>query len=251
MTLGSLPAALREPLVDDEVFDLRPDYHALLIVAEGLRGGPTDVASDAALADAEERAQPLLMERPLDEVPQILEWRDAYRSFGVKPRQARSSVESLIRRAAGGLPRIDRLTDLYNAVSVERLLPIGGEEPRRLRRGFSARPRHQFVCRPEILDDPEDKAALLRDQLAHIQPEGGHAPVETDEPPYARMLPGIRGLRLHILEVLAKFKYDDHNPVDHQVRVSAALDERGALHDTGAATQQRRRLELRGEWRGR
>jgi len=70
----------------------------------------------------------LLMERSLDEVPQILEWREAYRSFGVKPRQARSSVEALIRRTAQGLPRIDRLTDLYNAVSVERLLPIGGED---------------------------------------------------------------------------------------------------------------------------
>jgi DNA/RNA-binding domain of Phe-tRNA-synthetase-like protein len=128
MMLGSLPPALRDAAVDDEVFDLRPDIRALLIVAEGLRGGPTDVASDAALADAEERARALLMERPLDEVPQILEWRDAYRSFGVKPRQARSSVESLIRRAARELPRIDRLTDIYNAVSVERLVSIGGED---------------------------------------------------------------------------------------------------------------------------
>ena len=109
----------------------------------------------------------------------------------------------------------------------------------------------QFVCRVEIVDDPEDKAALLRAQFAHIQPEGGYAPVETDEPPYGRMLPGIRGLRLPILEVLAKFKFDDHNPVDHRVRVSAALDERAGLQDAGAATQQRRRLALRGEWRGR
>jgi transcriptional regulator len=109
----------------------------------------------------------------------------------------------------------------------------------------------QFVCRPEILDDPEDKAALLRAQFARIQPEGGYAAVATDEPPYGRMLPGIRGLRLRILEVLAKFKYDDHNPTDHRVRVSAALDERGGVHDAGAATQQRRRLELRGEWRDR
>ncbi len=106
----------------------------------------------------------------------------------------------------------------------------------------------QFICRPEILDDPEAKAGLLRTQLAHIQPEGGHAPVETGEPPYGRMLPGIRGLRLHILNVLAKFKYDDHNPAEHRLRVSADLDQRGDVHDPGAATQQRRRLALRGEW---
>ena len=109
----------------------------------------------------------------------------------------------------------------------------------------------QFICRPEIVDDPQDKAALLRTQFAHIQPEGGHAPVETEEPPYGRMLPGIRGLRLHILDVLAKFKYDDHNPADHRERVSANLEARGDFHDAGAATQQRRRLGLRGEWRDR
>jgi DNA/RNA-binding domain of Phe-tRNA-synthetase-like protein len=128
MTIGSLPAALRDAVVDNEVFELRPDYGALLFVAEGLRGGPTDVASEAALTAAEDRARTLLEERALDEVPQIIEWREAYRSFGVNPRQARSSVETLIRRAAQGLPRIDRLTDLYNAESVEHLLPIGGED---------------------------------------------------------------------------------------------------------------------------
>jgi transcriptional regulator len=109
----------------------------------------------------------------------------------------------------------------------------------------------QFVCRPTLVDNAKEKAALLRAQFARIQPEGGHAPVETDDPPYGRMLPGIRGLRLQILEVLAKFKYDDHNPIDHRVRVSAALDERDEQHDAGAAAQQRRRLELRGEWRER
>jgi hypothetical protein len=31
-------------------------------------------------------------------------------------------------------------------------------------------------------------------------------------PPYGRMLSGIRGLRLHITSMAAKFKYDDHNP---------------------------------------
>jgi DNA/RNA-binding domain of Phe-tRNA-synthetase-like protein len=37
-------------------------------------------------------------------------------------------VESLLRRCEAGLPRVDRLTDLYNAVSVLHLLPLGGED---------------------------------------------------------------------------------------------------------------------------
>ena len=53
---------------------------------------------------------------------------EAFLSFGVKPREARSSVEALLRRVTSGLPRIDRLTDVYNAVSVMRVVPIGGED---------------------------------------------------------------------------------------------------------------------------
>ena len=101
----------------------------------------------------------------------------------------------------------------------------------------------QLTCSPTILDDPETKAGLLRAQMSAIQPEGGHAEIGVGLPPYGRMLPGIRGLRLDILHVAAKFKYDDHNPVDHRRRVSADLVERGSLHDPGAAAQQRRRLE--------
>ena len=101
----------------------------------------------------------------------------------------------------------------------------------------------QLTCTPTILDDPEAKADLLRAQMGAIQPEGGHAEIGVGLAPYGRMLPGIRGLRLDIARVAAKFKYDDHNPVDHRQRVSVNLDERGSLHDPGAAAQQRRRLE--------
>jgi transcriptional regulator len=101
----------------------------------------------------------------------------------------------------------------------------------------------QLTCTPTILDDAEAKVALLDTQLSAIQPEGGHAEIGVGLPPYGRMLPGIRGLRLDIVAVAAKFKYDDHNPVDHRQRVSANLDQRGSLHDAGAAAQQRRRLD--------
>jgi len=101
----------------------------------------------------------------------------------------------------------------------------------------------QLTCAPTVLDDPEAKADLLRSQMSAIQPEGGHAEIGVGLQPYGRMLPGIRGLRLDIVAVAAKFKYDDHNPVDHRRRVSATLDERGSLHDPGAAAQQRRRLD--------
>jgi transcriptional regulator len=107
----------------------------------------------------------------------------------------------------------------------------------------------QFVCRPTVIDDPEGKVEILQAQLAHFQPEGGHATVAVDAAPYGRMLPGIRGVRLEVLRVEAKFKYDDANPIDHRERVIDNLEERNHGFDAGAAVQQRRRLAAIGDWR--
>jgi transcriptional regulator len=107
----------------------------------------------------------------------------------------------------------------------------------------------QFVCRPTVVDDPAGKAEILTAQLEDLQPEGRHAVVAADDGPYARMLPGIRGIRLAVERVEAKFKYDDQKPVEHRERVSAELDERGHGLDPAAARQQRRRLAEIGDWR--
>jgi DNA/RNA-binding domain of Phe-tRNA-synthetase-like protein len=121
-------AALADARVDPRVRQAHPDYVALLMVADGLAGGPSDARSDAVLADAEAHAVAVLAGRAPEELPEIAVWRTAFASFGVKPRVARSSAEALLRRCTAGLPRIDLLTDLYNAVSVRHLLPLGGED---------------------------------------------------------------------------------------------------------------------------
>jgi transcriptional regulator len=63
------------------------------------------------------------------------------------------------------------------------------------------------------------------------------------------MLAGIRGLRLAVLRVEAKFKYDDSNPVEHRQRVISSLQQRDHGFDTAAAAQQRRRLAAIGDWK--
>jgi len=72
--------------------------------------------------------------------------------------------------------------------------------------------------------------------------------MSVDAARYGRMLPGIRGVRLTVLRVEAKFKYDDHHPVEHRERVVGDLEQRGHGLDAGAATQQRRRLAAIGDW---
>ncbi|MFF4253485.1 FMN-binding negative transcriptional regulator [Streptomyces sp. NPDC001663] len=91
----------------------------------------------------------------------------------------------------------------------------------------------QLRCRAHVVDDPAEKAALLNRQVGHFQPEGGSARVATGEVPYGRMLPGIRGLRLEVVDVRAKFKYAGRKP-EVQERVAAGLAERGGPRDAAA-----------------
>lgn len=125
-------AALEEFLghgqVDAEVFALRPHYRALLVAVDGLVPGPSDAPSDALLQEAETAARELLRGHPVEQLPTVAAWREAYRAFGAKPQRTRNSLEALLRRAADGLPRVNRLTDLYNAVSVIHQIPLGGED---------------------------------------------------------------------------------------------------------------------------
>ena len=105
----------------------------------------------------------------------------------------------------------------------------------------------QFVATPTIIDEPAAKAFILNEQMKDIQPE--NAPTVTDnDDPYGRMLSGIRGLRLAIVEVEAKFKYDDANSVEFRERITKNLDARNHGTDKGAAKQQRRRLGVIGDW---
>ncbi|MFG1998289.1 B3/4 domain-containing protein [Spirillospora sp. NPDC048911] len=123
---------LDQIIVDQAVRDLRPDFAVLVITAEGLTNGPSDDTAFEWLAVAGERAQnPESVQAP-EEHPHVIAWREAYQAFGAKPKRTRPSVDALIRRA-DALPAINKVVDAYNAVSVEYVLPIGGEDLDRYR----------------------------------------------------------------------------------------------------------------------
>lgn len=155
--------------VADEVRALRPDYAALLVVAEGLRPGPSDEASDALLAAAEDRARKHLGDSRPEELPEVAEWREAFRAFGAKPQRTRPSVEALLRRVDAGLPRIDRITDAYNAVSIACLLPVGGEDlaryagPARLVRAAGDEDFDTSADGQPVVEHPEPGEVIWRD----------------------------------------------------------------------------------------
>ncbi|MEF9881417.1 B3/B4 domain-containing protein [Streptomyces sp. P9-A4] len=121
--------------VSDEVRTLVPGFTSLVIEAHGLVNGPSDETGSALLDEAARRLAERLDGRTPDQDPHIAAWRAAYTAFGAKPSRTRNSAEALAKRALadGGLPRINRLVDVYNAISVAHLIPVGGEDLGRIR----------------------------------------------------------------------------------------------------------------------
>jgi DNA/RNA-binding domain of Phe-tRNA-synthetase-like protein len=116
-----------EVRIDAAVAAAHPGYRAGFLNAEGLLNGPSDAVSERALAAAEGSWGE--MERAADH-PHIAAWRAAFSAFGAKPSRYPSSAEALMTRVlrGAGLPRVNRLVDLYNAVSVRHAIPVGGED---------------------------------------------------------------------------------------------------------------------------
>lgn len=101
----------------------------------------------------------------------------------------------------------------------------------------------QLRGRAVVLDHPEEKAAVLRSQLAGLEPPGSRRrppspAIEEDR----RQLPGIRALRVEVLEVLAKMKYGGNRPEEHRSDIATHLERRGGLHDGAAARRVREGL---------
>lgn len=159
--VGMLEGFLADGHVEPAVFALRPDYRAVLLAVDGLVPGPSDKASEALLEEAEASARGSLAERPVEELAQVAAWRDAYRAFGAKPQRTRNSLEALLRRTASGLPRVNRLTDLYNALSVLHEVPVGGEDlnryvgPPRLVRAIGTEPFDTVANGDAVIEHPE------------------------------------------------------------------------------------------------
>ncbi|MEU9119027.1 phenylalanine--tRNA ligase beta subunit-related protein [Streptomyces sp. NPDC048506] len=124
--------------VSDEVRTLAPGFGYLAVEARGLTNGPSDTAGAALLDEATRRLTERLDGRAPQDDPHIAAWRAAYTAFGSKPSRTRNSAEALARRALadGGLPRINRLVDVYNALSVAHLIPVGGEDLDRIQGGM-------------------------------------------------------------------------------------------------------------------
>jgi len=111
-------------LVEGRLFETFPRLRigVLVVEVDNRRG-----FHDRLESTVEEIRERFPFERPQDH-PHIRAWRDAFSKVGISPSKFYSSTEALLRRAlkGGPFPKVNPLVDLYNAISLKYLVPIGG-----------------------------------------------------------------------------------------------------------------------------
>jgi len=102
----------------------------------------------------------------------------------------------------------------------------------------------QLIGVASVVDDPAEVAAILRAQLAAVQPTMAVAdPFEA----HSDRLHTIRGVEVAVEEVRAKFKYGGNVDAAHRRAVVEHLRERSGPGDLAAAAHTLRRLDMAAE----
>jgi DNA/RNA-binding domain of Phe-tRNA-synthetase-like protein len=114
--------------IADEIFVRFPGYVRGVVLAYDVTNGESPSEIVSLLRDAEASVRQQLTIENIAEHPRIKSWREAYRSFGARPSEFRSSIEAMARRALRNdpLPSINALVDIGNAISLRYLVPTGG-----------------------------------------------------------------------------------------------------------------------------
>jgi DNA/RNA-binding domain of Phe-tRNA-synthetase-like protein len=113
--------------VAPHVFEANPGYCRGVVVVRDARNDGNGAAVEAALRQEEDGLRQRLSATEVATYPPISAWRDAYRRFGAKPSEHRSSIEAMARRVLkpDRLPSISPLVDIGNLVSLRYSLPAG------------------------------------------------------------------------------------------------------------------------------
>jgi DNA/RNA-binding domain of Phe-tRNA-synthetase-like protein len=114
-------------IIDRAVFDALPDYCVGVVTAKGIDNSGTHPEIEAMLDKSVKLAESRFLDRKVKEEPDIVPYREAFRKLGMNPNKYMCSIEALFTRIskAKGMPHINPLVDLNNAVSLEYTLPMG------------------------------------------------------------------------------------------------------------------------------
>lgn len=149
------------PSIDPQIASLAPGFRALSISVEATDITNPDIASQALSRACQSLAG---AEAPWADA-HLVAWAEVFRKFGAKPQRTPCSAEALRKRALreGSLPSIDPIVDLYNAISIQHAIPVGGENFA----AYVGAPRLTIADGSELFDTIKEGAP------AHESPEAG------------------------------------------------------------------------------
>jgi DNA/RNA-binding domain of Phe-tRNA-synthetase-like protein len=207
-----------EPIISPVILERFPHYRGVVIYARNLENRASDDFSSTLLAQAEVQARAAFSDGKVSEHPHLQAWRTAFQVFGVKPSKMLNSSEALISRVVkgGDLPRINWLADVYNAISVRHVLPIGGEDLDKA----VGRQRLEVAAGDETFDTMKDGAPALE----HPQP--GEVVWRDDAGVTCRAWNWRQCVRTRLTEATrnAYFVLDSFDPYPHLETASAELE---------------------------
>lgn len=117
-------------IINNQIFKQYPDLVIGVVVAKGIDNTKNTNEIQQQIREIEGKIKANFDKETLSQDPKINIWRKVYSSFGVKSKDAKSSVENLYRLVLRGieLRKINNLVDAYNLISLKYMMPVGGED---------------------------------------------------------------------------------------------------------------------------
>ena len=115
--------------IDEKILESFPSLTLGVIIAKGITNSGESEKIMNLIHEKENEIRENFKKDELSQNPKIACWRQAYSSFGAKPKKYKCSVENLYRMILDGieLKHINKLVDIYNYISIKHMLPVGGD----------------------------------------------------------------------------------------------------------------------------
>lgn len=116
--------------VTQDVFDRIPNAKFGLVSVYGLDNAKQYPEIEDLLTEAIKSCERHFEGKKVKEEPELQPYRECFRSIGINPNKYMSSIEALLTRIAKkkGMPYINPIVDLGNAVSLFHYVPIGAHD---------------------------------------------------------------------------------------------------------------------------
>lgn len=121
---------MNKVIINEKIFDTLPTIKVGVLIAKGIKNEDSDVEKyNIMLRESKSLSKKYTSNDEFAENKVVKIWRETYSKFKTK-KGARSSIESLLKRAKNGfdLQSINPLVDIYNSASLRFGFPCGGED---------------------------------------------------------------------------------------------------------------------------